>query len=75
MSRYSFQPNDRIFVKGMDFLSFTKNIGNNIGKGISKYFGRKYSKKFLNHDKNSSVYALNTASKRAIKKTAEATAI
>ena len=26
MMRYSVQPRDRIFVKGYEFLSFTKNI-------------------------------------------------
>ena len=36
MMRYSFQPRDRIFVKGYGNLSFAKNIGKNIGENIKK---------------------------------------
>ena len=36
MTPYSFQPKDRIFVKGYRFLSFVKKMGKNIGKNISK---------------------------------------
>ena len=34
--RYSVQPRYRIFVKGYEFLSFTKNMDKNIGKNVSK---------------------------------------
>ena len=43
MTRYSFQPRYRIFVKGYGFLSFAKNMGRNIGKNISKNLSSKYS--------------------------------
>ena len=36
MTRYSVQPNGRIFVKGYGFLSFARNMGKNVGKNISK---------------------------------------
>ena len=36
MTRYSVQPEDRIFVKGYVFLSFPKNNGKNVGKNIVK---------------------------------------
>ena len=32
MTRYSFQPRDRVLVKGYGFLSFAKNMGKNISK-------------------------------------------
>ena len=51
MTRYSFQPSDRIFVKDYGFLSFAKNMGKNIGKNISKSLNSKYSQKYLNHVK------------------------
>ena len=43
MTRYSVQPNDRIFLEGYGFLSFARNIG----KKISKNLGNKYSQKLL----------------------------
>ena len=36
MARYSIQPRDRVYVKGYEFLSFAKNMGENIGKSINK---------------------------------------
>ena len=57
------------YVKGYGFLSFTKNIG----KGISKNISSKYSQKLVVTAKKSATYALKTASKREIQKTAEAT--
>ena len=50
-----------MYVKGYGFLSFAKNMGN------------KYSQTLLDSAKKSTTDAIKTASKRAIKKTAEAT--
>ena len=68
--RYSVQPRDRIFVKANGFLIFAKNMGKNIGKNISKNVNGKY---ILDHTKQPAADVLNTASKRVIQKTAEAT--
>ena len=73
MTRYSVQPIDQIFVKGYQFLSFTKKMGRNIGKNISKNLNGKFSQKHLNHAKQSATDALKTDSKRVIQKTTEAT--
>ena len=59
--RYSFEPRDRIYLKGCGFFSFAKNIGN------------KYGKKLFDTAKKSTTDVIKTASKRAIQKTAEAT--
>ena len=56
--RYSFQPRDRIFIKGYEFLSFVKNIGKNISKNLSG----KYSQIPFNHAKESATDALKTSS-------------
>ena len=69
---YSVQSRDRIFVKGYEFQSFTKNVGSNIGKSISENLSGKYSQKRLDVAKQSATDAFNTASKIAIQKTAEA---
>ena len=58
MRRYSFQPRDRIFVKGYGLLSCTRNMGKNVGKNISKNLSSKYSQKLLNHAKQSATDAL-----------------
>ena len=63
--RYSFEPRDRIYVKGYGFLSFAKNM--------SKSLSSKYGQKLLDSAKKSTTDAIKTASKRAIQKTAEAT--
>ena len=63
--RYSFEPKDRIYVKGYGFLSFAKNMGKNLSS--------KYGQKLLDSAKKSTTDAIKTASKRAIQKTAEAT--
>ena len=52
-------------MKGYGFLSFAKNIG--------KDLSNKYSQKIIDTAKKSTTDAINTASKRAIQKTAEAT--
>ena len=62
--RYSIEPEDRIYVKGYGFLS-SKNIG--------KSFSNKYSQKLIDRAKKSTTYAIKTASKRTIQKTAKAT--
>ena len=64
--RYSNEPRDRIYVKGYGFLSFAKNMG--------KYLSNKYGQKLFNSAKNSTIDVIKTASKRAIQKTAKATA-
>ena len=64
--RYSIEPRDRIYVQGYGFLSFVKNMGRNLSN--------KYGQKRLNSAKKSTTDAVTTASKRAIQKTAEATA-
>ena len=63
--RYSIEPRDRIYVKGYGFLSFVKNIG--------KSLNNKYGQKLLDSAKKFTTDAIETASKRAIQKTAEAT--
>ena len=73
MMRYSFQPRDRIFVKGYGFLSFAKNIGRNIGKNISKSLSGQYSQQLLDHSKQSTTNGLKTSSKIVIQKTTGAT--
>ena len=67
------QPRDRIFVKGYGFLSVAENMGKNIGKNISKNVNSKCSKKLLDNAKEFATSALETVSKRAIQKTADAT--
>ena len=64
--RYSIEPRDRIYVKGHGFLSFAKNMGTHLSN--------KYSQKLLDTAKASATDAVKTASKRAIQKTAKATA-
>ena len=63
--RYSFEPRDRIYVKGYGFLSFAKNMG--------KKLSNKYGQKLFDSAKKSTTDAIKTASKRAIQKTAELT--
>ena len=65
--RYLVQPRDRIYVKGYGFLYFAKNMG--------KSLSNKYGEKLLDSAKKSTTNAIKTASKRAIKKKAEATGV
>ena len=58
-------PGDKIYVKGYGFLSFTKNMGKNLSN--------KYGQELLDSSTKSTTDAIKTASKRVIKKTAEAT--
>ena len=70
--RYSFEPRDRIHVKGYGFLSLAKNMGTHATK-VAKNMSDKYSQKLLDSAKKSTTDVIKTASKRAIQKTAEAT--
>ena len=63
--RYSIKPRDIIYVKGYGFLSFAENMG--------KSLSNKYGQKLLDSAKRSTTDAMNTASKRSIQKSAEAT--
>ena len=69
MMRYSIQPKD------YGFLSFGKNMRKYLCKNISTKLSGKNSQKPLDHAKQSATDEFKTASKRAIKKTAEATDI
>ena len=71
--RYSVQPRDGIFMKHYGFLSFVKNMVKKISKNISKNLSDKRNRKPLGHTKQFATYAIKIVSKRAIKKTAEAT--
>ena len=64
--RYSVERRDRIYVKWYGFLSFAKKMG--------KSLSNKYGQKLFDSAKKSTTDAINTASKRAIQKTAEAIA-
>ena len=63
--RHSIERRDRIYVKGCGFLSCAKNMG--------KSLSNKYGQKRLDSAKTFTADAIKTASKRAIKKKAEAT--
>ena len=70
--RYSVQPQDRIFVKGYEFLSFAKNMGRNIGKNMIKNLNCKCSPGMLgmsqgplDHAKKSAKDALKTSLKKS----------
>ena len=54
-------------------MSFAKNMCKNIGKNISKNLSSKYSQKRIDHAKQSATDVFETASKRVIQKTTEAT--
>ena len=54
-------------------MYFAKNIGRYFSKNTSKNLTSKYHQKILDRAKQSATDALKTASKRAIRKTAEAT--
>ena len=57
---------DRIYVKGYVFLSFARNMGTHLSN--------KYSQKLLDSaNKDATIDAIKTTSKRAMQKTAEAT--
>ena len=54
-------------------MSFAKNMCKNIAKNISKNLSSKYSQKRIDHAKQSATDVFETASKRVIQKTTEAT--
>ena len=56
--RYSIEPRDWIYVKGYEFLFFTKNM--------RKSVSNRYSQKILDSAKRPTTDAIKTASKRAI---------
>ena len=68
--RYSIR--ERRHVKGYGFLSLARNIGTHATK-VAKNMSNKYGLKFFDTDKKSATDAIKTASKRPIKKAAEAT--
>ena len=59
--RYLIEPRDRVYVKGYGFMFFARSMSN------------KYGKKVVDAAKKSATDATKTASKRAIRKTAEGT--
>ena len=63
--RYSIEPRDKVYLKEYGFMSSAKNIGKNL---INKY-----SQKIIDTLKKSATNAIETASQRAIQKTAKAT--
>ena len=69
---YSIEPRERRYVKGYGFLSFARNIGTH-GAKVAKNMSNKYSQKLVDTAKKSATDAIKAASKRAIKKIAEAT--
>ena len=48
---YSIEPRDKIFVKGYEFSSFSKNMSKDIGKSINKNFSSIYSQKLPDYAK------------------------
>ena len=64
----------RYSVQGYGFLTFVNNMGKTIGKNVSKNLSVNTGKKPVDHAKQSAADAFKTASKRAIQKTAEASA-
>ena len=60
--RHSIEPRYRKYVKGYEFLSFSRDIVKNVGKNIKS----KYSQKLVDTAKKSATDAIKTASKRAI---------
>ena len=64
--RYAIEPTDQIYVKSYRFSSFAKIMG-------KSHMCITYEQKLLKGRENSEMDALKTASKRAIRKTAETT--
>ena len=59
--KYSLEPKYRKYVQGHGFLSFASK------------FGDQYEKKLMDTASKTGTYAVKTASKKAVQKTAEAT--
>ena len=58
--RYSFEPRDRIYVKGYGFLSFAKNM--------DKSLSNKYGQKLIDSAKKSTTDAIKQHQKEQFKK-------
>ena len=58
-------------MKGYGFVSFVKNMGTHATK-VAKNLSNKYSQKLIDSTNKSTTYAIKSASKRVIQKTAEA---
>ena len=71
MTRYSIEPRGQITVKGYWFWSFARNMRINIGKNINKTLNVNTVRNFLIMLRKSAADAIENASKRLIKKTAE----
>ena len=72
MTRYSYQPRERIFVKSSRF-KYWYTLIENFDKKISKNLSGKYIQKRLDYAKQSAANALETSPKIAIQKTVEKT--
>ena len=70
--RYSIEPREGRHVKGYGFLLFARNFGTYTAKA-AKSMSNKYRQKLVDTAEKSVTFAIRTASKRAILKTAEAT--
>ena len=57
--RYSIEPNDKIYVKEYEFLSFTKNMGTHATE-VAKNLSIKYCQKLLDSAKKSTTDAIKT---------------
>ena len=62
--RCSVKTSDWIFVKGFEFLSFSKNVGKNISKNVYD----RYNQKLLDYAKKPSTDALKITLKDQLKK-------
>ena len=75
--RYSLEPTYRRYVKGYGFLSFAKKFGDKYGKKLmntaTKVGTSKYGKKIINTARKQGSDFAETAGKRIVQKSAEAT--
>ena len=73
--RYSLEPKYRKYVQGYSFLSFARKFGDTTKTGINtaREFRYKYGKKLMDTATKTGIDAANTASKKVVQKTAEAT--
>ena len=62
--RCSVKTSDWIFVKGCEFLSFSKNVGKNISKNVYD----RYNQKLLDYAKKPSTDSLKITLKDQLKK-------
>ena len=78
--RYSLEPRYRRYVKGLGFMSFTRNIGNKYGKklfdksiDVGKSMKKKYGKKILHNSISAGKDFVKIVGKKVLTKSAEAT--